>query len=170
MRLFHEIPKHSVTSILEEGLKRTSRGEKGNDDAIIKTDKLLDEYRPDRLLHANVSRDNNIYAYIGYSDTIIDITNDREVALARYVRASSNVLLELYIDQENCYVSDLELYDSIKNGVESGMSNKELLNKIEQYWQTLVPLNAFHLGSIRRPEVMITHDIPATQLQIVNIE
>lgn len=170
MKLFHEVPKHTVTSILEQGLKRTSRGEKGNDDAIIKTDILLDQYRPTRIKQADVSRDNNIYAYIGYEDTIIDITNGREIALAQYINASSNVLFKLNIDDDKCYVSDLELYDSIKNGVANGKTTKELLDTIEQYWNTLLPLNAFHLGRIRRPEVMITYDIPPERLQIVTMK
>lgn len=45
MILYHEVDSSDVDSILREGLKRTSRGDKGDDKAIIKTDKLLDDAR-----------------------------------------------------------------------------------------------------------------------------
>jgi hypothetical protein len=52
---FHEINKDNLELTLKAGLKRTSRGDKGDDEEIIKTDKLLDDNRPAGIMHANVS-------------------------------------------------------------------------------------------------------------------
>jgi hypothetical protein len=61
---FHEIKKDNLELALKAGLKRTSRGDKGDDKEIIKTDKLLDNNRPEVLMQNNVSRDDNLYCYV----------------------------------------------------------------------------------------------------------
>lgn len=61
MRLYHEISSDSLKGTLRKGLKRTSRGEKGDDESIIKTDRYLDSVRPTALKKLDLSRSNNIY-------------------------------------------------------------------------------------------------------------
>lgn len=49
MKVYHQIQASALEMALVKGLLRTSRGYKGGDKAIIKTDHLLDMYRPQSL-------------------------------------------------------------------------------------------------------------------------
>lgn len=47
MKAYHEVSADDLATILSNGLKKTSRGEKGDDKAIKATDEWLDAHRPD---------------------------------------------------------------------------------------------------------------------------
>jgi hypothetical protein len=163
MVLYHEIDRDSLDSVLADGLKRTSRGEKGDDDAIKKTDAYLDTHRPATLVHRNISRDDNIYAFLGTDKTLIDITSGAIVSLSDHKKPDV-ALLRLSVGQSACYVSDLDRYDAVKHAVEHGMT-EQLDALADHYWQAVVPLEAYTTGTIIRTEVMITRDVLPSEIE-----
>lgn len=164
MFAYHEITPPSLNSVLRDGLKRRSRGEKGDDSAIAQTDKYLDIHRPDVLRAANVSRDNNLYAYLAHKDMIIDITDGSYMPLDKFIRESQQVVLRLALDVTRCYVSDLDSYDTVKQAIENDHPNQILEQLATEYWQCVTPLASYREEAIRRPELMITYDIAADQI------
>jgi hypothetical protein len=68
-------------------------------------------------------------------------------------------LLRITADPTKCYVSDLDLYDTVKRAMELQEQDTTLENLAEKYWQKIVSLDEFEVGMIERPEVMITYDI-----------
>lgn len=157
MILYHEADTGSVALILKEGMKRTSRGEKGDDESIVRTDKFLDAYRPDDLVASKVSRDDNVYAYLGSGGQVVDITSGELVELEMFIDRAEGEVLSFEVDATRCFVSDLDIYDGIKKAVENGMENIQMA---QHYWESLVSLADYKLGQIRRPEAMIPYDIP----------
>ena len=166
MTLYHEIPGDTRESILRDGLKRTSRGDKGDDAAIQQADKYLDDRRPAALRENNVSRDDNIYAYLGDDRSLVDIRSGDVVPLNRHPDPDSS-LLRLSVDPALCYVSDLDRYDALKQALEAGSADDLLEAQAAAYWDALIPLASYQSGSIRRPEVMITRDIAPEDITVV---
>lgn len=167
MTLYHELSPDALVSALREGLRRTSRGEKGQDDAIKKTDAYLDQHCPAPLRAKGVSRDDNIYAYLGTEDTLIDIRDGRTVPLTDRPDPTSK-LLRLSVDPAHCYVSDLERYDAVKRAIDQH-SDTQLAALATEYWQHITPLASYGPGSIRRPEIMITCDLAPHALTPLDI-
>lgn len=165
MPLYHEVAKDSVEKILADGLKRTSRGDKGDQTDIIQTDAYLDDHRPAALRKQGVSRDDNLYAFIGTDDVLIDITNGATVSRADYPKEGS-VLLRITVDEAACYVSDLDRYDAVKAAI-ANHETATLAELADAYWTSLTPLRHFEIGDILRPEVMITTDVPPQQIMPV---
>jgi hypothetical protein len=165
MTLYHEIDRDSLDSVLTDGLKRTSRGEKGDNDAIKKTDAYLDARRPATLVQKNVSRDDNIYAFLGTDKTVIDITSGIVLCLSDR-KIPDTALLRLSAEQNACYVSDLDRYDAVKYAIENDMT-EQLDTLAAHYWQAVVPLDTYATGTIIRPEVMITRDIRPSEIEQV---
>ncbi len=168
MFVYHEADPSSAESILETGLKRTSRGAKGDDSAIARTDQLLDEHMPSELKDNNVSRDDNLYAYIADGDKIVDITDGQLVELSDFISRSKQAIFRLTVTPERCYVSDLDLYDRIKEAVENKTADDQVRNLVHNYWQALIQLDAFAIGEIKRPEVMVTYDIDLKDIQLIS--
>jgi len=166
MILYHEIDGDASRDILRDGLKRTNRGAKGDDPAIIKTDKYLDALRPSPLKTAGLSRSNNIYAFIGDDDTIIDIKSGTIVALREYMSGRNSVLLQLTVHPKYCYVSDLEKYDRVKSVLASG-DEVRARQYARDYWNSIVDFAIFEPSTITRPEVMIVRDLPPDALSTV---
>lgn len=166
--LYHEVSPDTLDSVFTDGLQRTSRGEKGSDVTIAATDHLLDTNRPHAVIEAEISRDDNIYAYVGIDDKIIDIIDGNHVELAHFVKHNSNAVLALTVDPNRCFVSDLDQYDAIKAAV-TDLSQTELENMSTHYWETLIPLHMFKVGDIRRPEVMITYDLQPSEIKHIEI-
>lgn len=162
MVLYHEVAKDSVEKILADGLKRTSRGEKGDKTDIIQTDTYLDDHRPVAVRKRGVSRDDNLYAFVGTEDSLIDITNGATVSLADYPKEGS-ALLRITVDEAACYVSDLDRYDAVKAAI-ANHETATLAELTDEYWASLTPLRSFEIGDILRPEVMITTDVPPQQI------
>lgn len=86
--------------MLERGLKRTSRGDKGDDGTIAKTDKLLDACRPEQLKRAGVSRDDNVYCYPTHDGQAVDITNGKTKDPHRISESPDQRLLQVRVDAE----------------------------------------------------------------------
>ena len=165
MILYHEVAKDSVEKILADGLKRTSRGDKGDQTDIIQTDAYLDDHRPDAVRKQGVSRDDNLYAFVGTDYSLIDITNGATVPLTDYPNDGS-VLLRIAVDEVACHVSDLDRYDAVKAAI-ANHETATLAELADTYWTSLTPLRDFKIGDILRPEVMITTDIPPRQITLV---
>lgn len=169
MFLYHEISSDSLESILREGLKRTTRGEKGNDEDIIKTDKHLDVLRPSSLKDVGLSRSNNIYAFMGDANTIIDIKNGATISLEEYMTGRRSVLLRLAVSPEYCYVSDLDKYDKVKSLLLSG-DDLQVSRCAREYWNSVMELSLFQPGKVIRPEVMIVKDLPPKAISTYSTE
>lgn len=163
MILYHEIDRDSLDNVLTDGLKRTSRGEKGSDEAIKKTDAYLDARRPATLVHKDISRDDNIYAFLGDNKTLIDITNGLIVPLSER-KQPDIALLRLSVEPSVCYVSDLDRYDAVKHAIAHDMID-QLDALSEHYWQAVIPLNDYTAGTIIRPEIMITRDVLPSEIE-----
>lgn len=159
MLVYHEASPDKIESILQNGLKRQSRGAKGDDVWIKKTDKFLDERRPKKLRDAGVSRDDNIYAYLSTGEYIISITDGTLVPLTAFIKQASNGLLKLNINEANCFVSDLDTYDALKDALKNHSPRDTIEVLAQSYWHKLTLLSDYQNDDIRRPEIMITYNI-----------
>lgn len=165
MKVYHQIQASALEMALVKGLLRTSRGDKGGDKVIIKTDHLLDMYRPQSLKKQGVSRDDNLYAYVRKDDTILDITDGKPVPLGVFIASSKQPILELDIDPHKCFISDLDAYDTLKSALTNHIDQPSLEQLAKAYWEKLIRLSDGTLSNIRRPEVMITYDIAPDKIR-----
>ena len=156
---YHEVDPTQLDTILQNGLMRSSTGSKTNDIAIVKTDQLLDSYRPDNLRNAGVSRQNNLYGYFTVDNKIADIITGQLVELSDFIAKSKHAVLRLTIAPNYCYVSDLDLYDNVRIIIEANNHDPTLSDLAKSYWDSLLPLIGFEKSMINRPEIMITYDI-----------
>jgi hypothetical protein len=164
---FHEINKDNLELALKVGLKRTSRGDKGDDKEIIKTDKLLDDNRPAELVLASVSRDNCLYCYFYYKNKIVDITDGKLKDIHEISNSKSQALLRVSVVPTRCYVSDLDLYDEVLLCVKR-QSTTKATEIASRYWQQLTRLDNYdHSNGFSRPEIMVTYDVPASCFEVV---
>lgn len=166
MIVYHEANPDAAESILRNGLKKTSRGDKGSSSDIARTDRYLDERLPERLREKGVSRDNNIYAFLCGDNTIISITDGAAIPLDDFILNSDQAVLRLTVDPKRCYVSDLELYDTVKAALESDDTGQAEAST-GQYWEALSPLQDYQPNSFKRPEIMITYDIDSKNIELV---
>ena len=157
--VYHEIDNSSLQDVIRHGLKRTSRGNKGEDKNIIETDAYLDDHRPAHLRDKDVSRDNNLYAYLVIDDKISDITDGSLVPINEFVNNSNDAVLRLNVNPVHCFVSDLDIYDELKNHITKSKDSPALEKLAQKYWNRLCSLNDYAPYSIARPELMITYDI-----------
>lgn len=168
MVIYHQVAAGTVADLKAQGIKKGDRGTKGQDKAIIRTDKLLDAHRPERILRAGVSRCAAIYCYLGTETEVIDITDGSVVPVAKLKVKPGQALLRLTVDAPRCWVSDLDAFDSLKQAITKHQTEDQLLQLAQNYWQTLVRLDAYQAGSIRRPEVMITYDLKPQEFVVLN--
>jgi hypothetical protein len=166
--VIHEIEKAKLDEVLKAGLKKNSRGSKASDDAIIKADTILDENRPDQVISSGVSRDDNVYCYLFHDGKVIDITDGQPKTLDQLSQSPDQALLRLEIDSGRSFVADLELYDQIKEAVQNGIEGQFIKDLVDSYWQSLTLLKDYDArNGFRRPEVMVTYDIPSACLETV---
>lgn len=165
--IYHEISQSSLQEILREGIKRASQGDKSKDSAIQKLDLFLDTHQPPHLAGTGLSRRNNIYGYLGDGRKIIDIIDGERVTIDKFQAKSHKRIVCLSVDPAKCYISDLDLYDTLKRAMELNEQASTRENLATQYWHKLIPLNTFEPTMIRRPEVMITHDVAPDCIRIV---
>lgn len=169
MRIFHESQRGHIASIMQNGLVQGSSGVKSQNSLNTKTDKLLDQHRPVAVKTANICREKNIYGYVGIDEKIIDIIDGTHRDLAEYIKNSSLVVLELMPEPTQCYVSDLDRYDAIKQMVDLNAPLDSIIPLIGHYWSALVPLQMYNPSDIRRPEVVITSDIQPSAIHVIDI-
>ena len=167
MHVLHQADPRCTKTIIAGGLKRTSRGEKGNDKAIIKTDHYLDSVRPESHKEQDISRDDNLYAYVCTDTIVIDITDGTHRQKDLFIQESEPTLFQLAVDPARAYVSDLDTYDSLKAAIERDEPESMLEPLAYAYWDSVIRLDRFTLYDIPRPEVMITYDIPPSDIKLI---
>jgi hypothetical protein len=157
---YHEIASRKLGPALKNGLERKARGDKSSSEEIIKTDGLLDKYCPKELKDAGLSRQNNLYCYLAYKDSVVDITDGKLKLPAKLSQSPKHVLLRLYIDPIRCYVSNLDLYDQILEAIK--LSQDSLAIELtHEYWRQITRLDKYdHTQGFKRPEVMVTYNVP----------
>mgnify|MGYP003596682327 CR=1 FL=1 len=165
MLVYHEITPDALGTVLQNGLKKTSRGAKGSDKAIIQTDQFLDKSCPEQLKSQGVSRDDNVYAYIRDGDSIIDITNGEPIPLRQFIKRSKQKVLELDVNPSRCFVSDLDTYDALKEALINNENQDVLDTLASSYWSKVAKLTESDATTTRRPEILITYDVPAGDIR-----
>lgn len=158
MIIYHEVTPEALDEVKSQGIKRTSKGAKSDDTAILKTDELLDAHRPLHLQAAGLSRSNSVYGYIGTESAIMDIQDGRRISLAKKRDQNNHILLRLDIGMDDCWLSDLDKYDALKHALIAGKPYKTLLALCNDYWDNVRPL-ATSGARIKRPEIMIGRDV-----------
>ena len=166
MIIYHEVTPESLSSVLSDGLKRTSRGAKTDDKAIVKTDKLLDAHCPEHLRAAGLSRQENIYGYLGTESSVSDIKDGSATSISKKRDQNDQVLLRLIVDTQRCWVSDLDKYDAMKTALMNKSPQQTLLELCDNYWNSLQPLDTYN-ADMQRPEVMITYNLPPSNIERV---
>jgi hypothetical protein len=164
MIAYHKISSDKLEDALTRGLDCTSRGAKGADESIKQADAFLDDHRPAKLVEANVSRNNNLYAYVASDEGVVDIQNGKVVSLQTFIEHDDQISLRITVDPQKCYVSDLDQYDRVKRALQNNEAI-DLSGLAKQYWASLIPLRTFTMGAIERPEIMITYSIPPQDIE-----
>lgn len=163
---YHEADSDNLKVILKQGLKLTSRRGKGGEPSIEMTDQILDGLRTPDLLNTGVCRDDNIYAYVGDESYLVNIEDGQKANTEEFAKKSDNILLRLNLKPSRCYVSDLDAYDNLKRAVEAEESVR-LDALARHYWASLIRLDKYEAGKIKRPEIMITYDIKPEDIATV---
>lgn len=76
-------------------------------------------------------------------------------------------VLRLEIDPGHAFISDLDRYDALKKAIEKREPIDHLESLACEYWQAVRPLTKQASSSIKRPEIMITYDIPPRELIVL---
>jgi hypothetical protein len=164
--IYHEVRPESLDQVLQDGIKRSGQGEK-SDDVVQRTDECLESRIPENLSANGVSRREVVYGYMSDGTRLVDIRNGETVDVDRFSAQRGNVLLRITVDSANCLVSDLDAYDAVKMCVDSDAEETILRRLAERYWERVVPLDDYEPGRYRRPEVMVTSDIDADDIEVV---
>jgi hypothetical protein len=163
--VYHEIAANSLEQVLKNGIKRTEQGGKSKQHAIQKTDNFLDTHRTPAMVTANISRSGTIYGYMVTDDQVVNITTGQQVSIPTLKANRSKQLVKVTIDPTRCYVSDLDLYDTLKRALELDEQDSTREHLAEQYWIKITRLSDYKPGTIKRPEIMITYDVPPTAIE-----
>lgn len=162
--VYHEIDPSTLDTVLRDGVKRTMHSDKISDTLIRKTDAFLDTHRDKHAQNIDMQRAEITYAYIGNKDRLIDITTGQEIRVADFVAKTGKTLVQMKVDPTRCFVSDLDLYDTIKRSMQLNEQASTRENLAATYWDKLVRLDMFSPDMIKRPEVLITYDVPASAI------
>ncbi len=161
--VYHQVARDTAQQIVRHGLLQGSGGERRDKD-IKKADSLLNELRPQHCAQRSLDRIKNVYGYLASGDKVIDIVTGRAKKPTEILEDPGQVLLQVEVDPRRCFVSDLDLYDTFLQLVKQGEA--EQATKVGQaYWSTVRPLDSYD-GSIHRPEVMVTYDVPASAILV----
>lgn len=166
IELYHEIDPSSKDSVLEQGIKRRSEGEK-TDSQKKKVDIFLDTHLPDWAKEKGLSRQDAIYAYLSDGEKVVDITDGEAVSVDIFKAKSDQVLLRLSVESEHCYVSDLNLYDTLVRAMELDEQDSTREHLADRYWERIIPLEEYESGTIKRPEVMVIEDISPRDISVI---
>ena len=164
MFIYHEINKDKLEATLLNGLMLGNSSGK-RDASITKADEFLKSMCPANLSANGIDRLANIYCYFATGDKIVDITSGEPKLPADILHGTDQALLRIKADASRCYVSDLDLYDTIKVARDNG-DIKEARQLAPFYWKRVILL-ADYDGSFRRPEVMVTYNISPQDIQQV---
>jgi hypothetical protein len=166
--VYHEIATDSLEQVLKNGIKRAKQSDKSKESAIQKTDKFLDTHRTPAIVAAGVSRAETIYGYMATDGEAVNITNGKQISIPTLKANRSKRLVKLAVDPSRCYVSDLDLYDTIKRALELDEQDSTREHLAQQYWTKIIRLSDYEPGTIRRPEVMIAYDVLPANIKPLN--
>lgn len=164
--LYHELSPETVDKVLAEGIKKDKSGTKRNS-SIEKLDTFLDTHIPDEVKTLGLSRRSVVYAFMASGDKIVDIVTGDEVAVEDYIKDNQMSLLKLKVEPEVCYVSDLDLYDTLRRAMEQDEQDSTREHLADRYWKRVIPLKDYEPGTIARPEVMIATDIEPRDIEVI---
>lgn len=167
--LFHEINPSATDKVLTEGIKRKVSGEK-DDSEKKKVDTFLDTHLPDWAKEKEVCRGNALFAYLERDGKVIDITDGEPVPVGRFMAKSDEALLKITVDSDRCYVSDLDLYDTLMRAMQLDEQDSTREHLADRYWERIVPLAEYEPGTIKRPEVLVAADIEPSGIEVVKQE
>lgn len=161
MIIYREVKKDELEDIFLHGLTLGTGGDK-RDANINKTDKFLNGFRSNDLIKSGVDRLVNIFCYLSQSGKVIDITSGEPREPQEISHDAKQTLIRIKSDPSRCYVGDLDLYDDIKVLLASGDIPKAR-GLAPIYWEKVVKLQDYD-GFFRRPEVLVTYNIPVEKL------
>src|SRR5215208_5198085 len=165
----HEVEPDVLDSVLREGIKRATHGEK-SDSLVERVDSYLDSRRPDDVAANGLSRANAIYGYLCEGGKLFDIRDGATVDVKKFAAQRKLVLLQLTVDAKHCFVSDLAIYDAMKDAMERGEGDTLLGELADRYWRRLTSIEHFEREQICRPEAMITSDIAPSDINVVSVD
>lgn len=159
--VYHQVSRKRLDDIRHDGLVQFPAGER-REGTIAVVDALLNDVRPERWTVAGVDRERNIYGYLAVGDKLVDIRTGKTLSPHEVIEPGQ-VLVRIAVDPLCCYVSDLDMYDKIKELVEAD-EHKRALQLAQRYWAAVQPLDTYDSAFSRR-EVMITYDVPANMIE-----
>jgi len=165
--VYHEIDPHSLRRVLKEGVRRTVHSAKSEEHLVKKTNLFLETHRDDTALRAKLSRLTNTYAYLGNHEKLIDIVNGVSSLVPQFVEKTGKTLVRMKVDPSQCYVADLDLYDTLKRAMELDEADSTREHLAVTFWEKLVRLDMFSPDLIKRPEVMVTYDVSPRSIEPV---
>ncbi|HEX2286999.1 MAG TPA: hypothetical protein VHI10_19610 [Mycobacterium sp.] len=154
-----------MDTVLREGLQRHGQGEK-TDSASKEADNFLDSRLPSELASKGVGRQSVVYGYLSSDGKLVDIRSGAPIDIGDFASRRELTLLRMTVDSELCYVSDLNLYDRVKDAVQSAKPDEALDEYAEHYWANVVPLDTYEPGQHRRPEVLIAGDVRPDDIEV----
>lgn len=165
--LYHEISPKSKDQVVTEGIKKGASGVK-TDSEKRKVDEFLDTHPPDWAKNIGLCRADAIYAYLKTdSDEVVDIKSGEAIPVSEFMNKTKDVLLKITVDSDYCYVSDLDLYDTITRALELDEQDSTREHLADRYWERLTPIDEYQNGSITRPEMMVNYDVSPESIEVV---
>jgi hypothetical protein len=165
----HEVEPDVLDSVLREGIKQDTHGEK-SDSLVERVDSYLDSRRPDDVVANGLSRAHVIYGYLCDGDKLFDIRDGATVHVEKFAAQRQLVLLQLAVDAKHCFVSDLAIYDAMTHAMERGEADTVLRELADRYWRRLTSIEHFEREQFCRPEAMITSDIAPSEITVVSVD
>jgi hypothetical protein len=170
-RVFHKTGTDSVASILQDGLRCGKQGRHSLEDHARRANEVLDELRPGALRRRGVDRHRCAYGYLWIDGRIADVDSGRFVAQDEWDVGDGYTTLQLVVDPDTAFISDLEAYDVLAKHIDAGEDDVRAL--AARYWERLVALPDlcahYRLADdlparLERIEVLITADVPSADI------
>lgn len=165
--VFKELPPENVDQVLREGVRCGGSGAK-TAAPERRADAFLDAHIPHGHREHGLGRRNVVYGYLATDGHLVDIKTGEIVPIQFFAARREHVLIRMYVDRRRCFVSDLDCYDIVKDGVESSWPQDALRRWAERYWTRVISLDDYGADRFRRPEVMVLGDVDADDITIVD--
>lgn len=184
--VYHKANPNNLASIRRHGLKYGARGVLSDEGDTARINAFLDYHRPPRLAETGVSRISSVYGYLMVDGRVIDIDNGQQVDPANWEVSSGYARLALSADPAAAFIADLDAHKRAADALLAHESDGKLAELAAAYWKLVRPLSevlpalrlsADGIGVVaglpglppryRRPEVLITRDIPPGDIQVL---
>ena len=137
--IYHKASGRSLSSILSDGLRYGHHVECGRQDRIQQINEYLTALCPDRLRSVDLDRNASIYCYLSVDHHIFDVDTGLLIDESGWQVDQGMVRLQLTVDPQNVFVSDLEAFDELA-GLAADTPESVAYQLAQQYWQHIVPL------------------------------